>query len=98
MGDLEPLPVQTPAKLNDASRKQQLAEWASSETAKIDPSLKNKNWSVKFPPELMFLSACENGDVEYAQELLEMGVDINAKNSDGLAALHQVTNILNSNY
>ena len=90
MGDLEPLPVQTPAKLNEASRKQQLAEWASSETAKVDPSLKNKNWSVKFPLELMFLSACENGDVEYANELLKMGVDINAKNSDGLAALHQV--------
>ncbi|XP_075250495.1 uncharacterized protein LOC142342794 isoform X2 [Convolutriloba macropyga] len=91
MSDLDALPVKPPAKQSEAFRKEQLKKWEASETATVSPDIKSKRWAVQFPLELLFLSACEGGDVEYARELLHMGVNINAKNCDGLAALHQAT-------
>ena len=90
MVDLDALPVKPSVQQSQELRKAQLQKWEQSDVAKCDPNQDAKIWCVKFPLQLLFLSACENGDVEYANELLNSGVDINAKNCDGLAALHQV--------
>lgn len=45
---------------------------------------------VKFQDRDIFLSACQSGDEEEVEGLLQKGSDINASSIDGVTALHQV--------
>lgn len=71
-------------------RKDQLSSWKSSPTFKEKSDFKNST-DVHFSLNVCFLSACANGDLEDAEALLLKGADINAKNIDGITALHQVS-------
>ena len=51
---------------------------------------------VKFQNNDIFLSVCQSGDEDEVEELLKKRSDINSSNIDGVTALHQVWNFLNS--
>jgi protein phosphatase 1 regulatory subunit 12A len=73
-----------------------LKHWESSEMNRLcprrDPSHQSK---VKFQDRDIFLSACQSGDEEEVEQLLNKGSDINVSSIDGVTALHQVAiNIL----
>uniref|UniRef100_A0A2M4AVE3 Putative myosin phosphatase dmbs-l n=1 Tax=Anopheles triannulatus TaxID=58253 RepID=A0A2M4AVE3_9DIPT len=74
-------------------RAEQLKRWEESDMAKQasgipkSPSLRR----IQFTPGCIFLAACDAGDKDEVEYLLQDGADIDTANVDGLTALHQVS-------
>uniref|UniRef100_A0A2M4AAD6 Protein phosphatase 1 regulatory subunit 12a n=1 Tax=Anopheles triannulatus TaxID=58253 RepID=A0A2M4AAD6_9DIPT len=72
-------------------RAEQLKRWEESDMAKQasgipkSPSLRR----IQFTPGCIFLAACDAGDKDEVEYLLQDGADIDTANVDGLTALHQ---------
>ena len=74
-------------------RNQQLEDWEKSATNKEPSHISSRRQRprVRFGESVVFLAACQSGDVEEVERLLsEEKADINSVNKDGLTALHQV--------
>ena len=74
-------------------RNQQLQSWEKSTTNKEPAHVSSSRLQprVRFAESVVFLAACQSGDVEEVERLLsEEKADINSVNKDGLTALHQV--------
>lgn len=74
-------------------RNQQLESWEKSVTNKEPSHISSSRLQprVRFGESVVFLAACQSGDVEEVERLLtEEKADINSVNKDGLTALHQV--------
>ncbi|KAL3318950.1 hypothetical protein Ciccas_002390, partial [Cichlidogyrus casuarinus] len=87
-------------KLARQQRRQQLHEWNKREHELDAPSESSSNAEkssrVKFPSYLVFLEAAQRNDVVETRRMLDLGVDPNTVNEDGLSALHQAC--INNNY
>ncbi|CAI8045836.1 Protein phosphatase 1 regulatory subunit 12A [Geodia barretti] len=73
-------------------RNQQLQSWEKSATNKEPAHVSSSRLQprVRFAESVVFLAACQSGDVEEVERLLsEEKADINSVNKDGLTALHQ---------
>jgi ankyrin repeat protein len=57
---------------------------------KLCPRRQIQQTKVKFQDRDIFLSACQSGDEEEVEGLLQKGSDINVSSIDGVTALHQV--------
>lgn len=77
-------------------KKLQLKEWYGSETDCASTQMRESQ-KIKFPLHIQLLAACNNSDLEEFTRLLELGTDINTKNSDGLTGVHLVC-YFNFNY
>jgi ankyrin repeat protein len=76
-------------------REEQLRRWKETEETMDTNSMEaykpayRKPSMVKFPKSCVFLAACSSGDTVEVKQHLDMGVNINTTNIDGLTALHQ---------
>jgi ankyrin repeat protein len=73
-------------------RNQQLQSWEKSVTNKEPAHVSSSRLQprVRFGESVVFLAACQSGDVDEVERLLsEDKADINSVNKDGLTALHQ---------
>lgn len=77
-------------------RHEQLKRWHESDTNKCADIPSGKAKKVKFQDGCVFLAACSSGDREEVKRLLDRGADINTANIDGLTALHQVYQVMDS--
>ncbi|CAD5110855.1 DgyrCDS221 [Dimorphilus gyrociliatus] len=101
LSELEKLPTEDRLKQAKKRRAQQLKRFSiydkakdKEENRKRKKNLVNNNYvaskkTVDFDPEIVLLEVAARDDVEEVRRLLEMGVNPDTSNEDGLTALHQ---------
>jgi ankyrin repeat protein len=93
---IENLPTQERLRRAKIRREIQLDNWKNAEYQhQHSQSHKNKKKTnlVKFQDHIMLLDAVSRKDYDEAKRLLELGVNPNLSNEDGLTSIHQVSTV-----
>lgn len=90
---IENLPTQERLRRAKLRREIQLDNWKNAEIQHQQHNHqinKKKSNLVKFQDHIMLLDAVSRKDYDEAKRLLELGVNPNLSNEDGLTSIHQV--------